>query len=159
MDAAAVEWCTSHGVECKPQGALVPVERVLVVARGLKEGLGFHWLTFITASHHPAVAEKREGDVVTAPGQPERYVVAYHVRNLERKTEFAFRCHVEAGTGVPSVYSVWAGADWQERECYDLCGVVFTGHPDLRRIMMPEDWVGHPLKKDYPINTPHHPWR
>jgi NADH-quinone oxidoreductase subunit C len=54
---------------------------------------------------------------------------------------------------------VFVGADWQEREQFDLVGVHFAGHPDLRRLMMPEDWVGHPLRRDYAIDTPHAPWR
>lgn len=50
---------------------------------------------------------------------------------------------------VPSVYWIWRGADWQERECYDMYGIVYEGHPNLKRILMPEDWVGWPLRKDY----------
>ena len=50
---------------------------------------------------------------------------------------------------VPSVYWIWKGADWQERECYDMYGIVYEGHPNLKRILMPEDWVGWPLRKDY----------
>lgn len=50
---------------------------------------------------------------------------------------------------MPSVEGIWKAANWQEREIYDLLGVVFTGHPDLRRLLMPEDWVGHPLRKDF----------
>jgi len=50
---------------------------------------------------------------------------------------------------VPSVYWIWRGADWQERECYDMYGIIYEGHPNLKRILMPEDWVGWPLRKDY----------
>ena len=60
---------------------------------------------------------------------------------------------------VPRLYPLFAGADWQEREQYDLVGVIFEGHPDLRRLMMPEDWDGHPLRKDYAIDTRVAPWR
>ena len=57
---------------------------------------------------------------------------------------------------VPSVSGVWSTANWHEREVYDLCGVEFTGHPDLRRILCPEDWVGHPLRKDYEMPLEYH---
>src|SRR5262249_3868205 len=57
---------------------------------------------------------------------------------------------------VPSVTSLWAGADWHEREVYDLSGVWFTGHPELRRILLAEDWVGHPLRKDYEFPLEYH---
>lgn len=50
---------------------------------------------------------------------------------------------------LPSVYWIWKGADWQERECYDMYGIVYEGHPNLKRILMPEDWIGWPLRKDY----------
>ena len=60
---------------------------------------------------------------------------------------------------APSLTPVWRGAEFQEREAYDLYGITFEGHPDLRRIMLPEDWDGHPLQRDYAINTPHRPWR
>ena len=57
---------------------------------------------------------------------------------------------------VPSVSGVWSTADWHEREVYDLSGVYFTGHPNLRRILCPEDWVGHPLRKDYEMPLEYH---
>ena len=72
---------------------------------------------------------------------------------------FAFRCFVPTGETCPTLSGVWAGADWQEREQFDLVGTVFENHPDLRRIMMPEDWQGHPLRRDYAIDTAHFPWR
>ncbi|GAC1546123.1 MAG: hypothetical protein NVS3B16_16400 [Vulcanimicrobiaceae bacterium] len=58
------------------------------------------------------------------------------------------------GQAVPSIVALWPGADWAEREIYDLFGVSFTGHPSLRRIQMPADWEGHPLRKDYPLRGP-----
>ncbi|MGE3808534.1 MAG: NADH-quinone oxidoreductase subunit C, partial [Gemmataceae bacterium] len=57
---------------------------------------------------------------------------------------------------VPSVVSLWKGADWHERETYDLCGIWFTDHPDLKRILLSEDWVGHPLRKDYEFPLEYH---
>jgi len=57
---------------------------------------------------------------------------------------------------VPSVTSLWRTADWHEREVYDLCGVAFTGHPNLRRILLSEDWQGHPLRKDYEFPLEYH---
>ena len=57
---------------------------------------------------------------------------------------------------VPTVSGVWSTADWHEREVYDLCGVRFMGHPNLRRILCPEDWVGHPLRKDYEMPLEYH---
>ena len=60
---------------------------------------------------------------------------------------------------LESLVPLFAGADWQEREQYDLVGVRFEGHPDMRRIMLPEDWEGHPLRRDYAIDTAHPPWR
>ncbi|MDQ0113601.1 NADH-quinone oxidoreductase subunit C [Paenibacillus harenae] len=76
--------------------------------------------------------------------------VVYHMISLESKQEAAIKVRTERDAA--SVYSatpVWATANWNEREIYDLLGIDFPGHPDLRRIMMPDDWVGHPLRKDY----------
>ncbi len=59
-----------------------------------------------------------------------------------------------AGESLPSVVALWPNADWAEREIYDLFGIEFDGHPDLKRIQMPYDWTGHPLRKDYPLRGP-----
>ena len=139
------------GLETPEHGPSVPRERLLEFARALYEA-GYVYLVYITAMHHLAA---KEGETEL----PARYTVVYRVRDLARKLEFPFRCEVNVGTGVPSLAAVWAGADWQEREAFDLVGPVFEGHPDLRRIMLPEDWEGHPLHRDYAINTPHRPWR
>ncbi|GGD92639.1 NADH-quinone oxidoreductase subunit C [Paenibacillus nasutitermitis] len=76
--------------------------------------------------------------------------VVYHLVSLQTKREYALKVRADRQSpSVPSVVPLWATANWNEREIFDLLGIVFTGHPDLRRIMMPDDWVGHPLRKDY----------
>ena len=76
--------------------------------------------------------------------------VVYHLVDLESRRELAVKVKTDRETpSIPSVTPVWPTANWNEREIYDLLGVDFPGHPDLRRIMMPDDWVGHPLRKDY----------
>ena len=76
--------------------------------------------------------------------------VVYHLISLEAKVLYGFKVKTDRDDpSVPSVAAIWPGADWQEREIYDLLGIRFPGHPNLRRIMLPDDWVGHPLRKDY----------
>ncbi|CAM4152000.1 NADH-quinone oxidoreductase subunit C [Paenibacillus alkaliterrae] len=76
--------------------------------------------------------------------------VVYHMVSLSSKREAAVKVKTEReDSSVYSATPVWATANWNEREIYDLLGIDFPGHPDLRRIMMPDDWVGHPLRKDY----------
>lgn len=146
------------------RGPVVPKERLVELARALKDELGYGYLSYITAFHVPTLVSKAaeakpaEGEVA-APAPEARFTVVYRVRDVRRDVEFAFRCDVAVSESVPSLCSVWAGADWQEREAFDLVGPVFAGHPDLRRIMLPEDWEGHPLQRQYAIDTPHRPWR
>ncbi|MFZ5479816.1 MAG: NADH-quinone oxidoreductase subunit C [Myxococcota bacterium] len=121
-------------------------DAVLEHARALLDA-GFDYLVYCATFHEPAKDER-----------PDRVVVEYRVRKLP-KEEAAFRVEVPTGETTPTLTGVWAGAEWQEREQFDLVGVVFAGHPDLRRIMLPEDWVGHPLRRDYAIDTRHAPWR
>jgi NADH-quinone oxidoreductase subunit C len=86
------------------------------------------------------------------PEQPGRFRVAYHLFSLESGARLRLR--VWAGAEDPeveSVTSVWSTADWHEREVFDMFGVRFRNHPDLTRIMMPLDWEGHPLRRDYPL--------
>ncbi|MBW7460269.1 NADH-quinone oxidoreductase subunit C, partial [Paenibacillus sepulcri] len=76
--------------------------------------------------------------------------VVYHLVSLATRHEYALKVKTDReAPQIPSVVSLWATANWNEREIFDLLGIGFTGHPDLRRIMMPDDWVGHPLRKDY----------
>jgi NADH-quinone oxidoreductase subunit C len=79
------------------------------------------------------------------------YEVIYHLLSLARKRRLRLRVRLGAEGEIDSVVPVWRGADWHEREAFDLVGIRFKGHPDLRRILMPEDFVGHPLRRDFPL--------
>jgi NADH-quinone oxidoreductase subunit C len=107
-------------------------ERILATMRELRE-LGFDRL-----------------GMVTAVDRGENFVMVYrlHSRSLSAGLFVKALVPREAAT-LDSVCEVWPAANWQEREVYDLFGIEFTGHPDLRRILLPEEWVGHPLRKDY----------
>ncbi|MGH9795380.1 MAG: NADH-quinone oxidoreductase subunit C [Candidatus Acidiferrales bacterium] len=81
-----------------------------------------------------------------------RFELNYHLVSIEKRDRIRLKVRADgAHPVVPSVVSVWPTADWHEREVFDLFGVRFDGHPDLRRILMPETWEGHPLRKDYPV--------
>ena len=85
------------------------------------------------------------------PEHPERFRVAYHLYSLETGSRLRLRVWAGAEPEVESVAGVWATANWHEREVYDMFGVRFRNHPDLARILMPLDWEGHPLRRDYPL--------
>jgi NADH-quinone oxidoreductase subunit C len=80
-----------------------------------------------------------------------RFEVVYHLYSLEHRQRIRLKVRVSDGESVPTIIPVWPNANWYEREVYDLFGVEFAGHPDLRRLLMPDDWDGHPLRKDYPL--------
>ena len=85
----------------------------------------------------------------------ERFEVVYHLLDLQRLRRIRLRVALpEDNPEVPSLSDLWPSANWAEREAFDLFGIRFTGHPDLRRILMPDDWEGHPLRKDYPLRGP-----
>lgn len=116
----------------------VPSNSIAEVCRALRvhPAFGFVFLADITA-------------VDWWPREP-RFEVVYHLASATDR----LRVKVQAsGTSahVPTVQGVWPGANWLEREVWDLFGIVFDGHDDLRRLLMPEDWEGHPLRKDYPV--------
>ena len=91
-----------------------------------------------------------------------RFEVVYHMHSMKHGHRLRLKVPVEEDDpAVPSVEPVWKTACWHERETYDLMGILFHGNPDLRRILMPEGWVGHPLRKDYPLEGPEwkfEPW-
>ena len=89
---------------------------------------------------------------ITAIDWQDRVEVVYQLTNLAKNEKVALRVDLDRDKPeIDSVTSIWKGADYQEREVFDLMGVVFRGHPDLRRILLPEDWEGYPLRKDYVI--------
>ena len=84
--------------------------------------------------------------------KPKRFSMSYHLLALrEGAPRVRVQVWLDDGEGVPSVIPVWPTADWHEREAFDLMGIRADGHPNLRRILMEDDWEGHPLRKDYPI--------
>jgi NADH-quinone oxidoreductase subunit C len=87
---------------------------------------------------------------VTAVDRKTHFELFYHLADIDSREKILVRSEVtKENPTVPSVVSLWKGADWQEREVYDLFGIMFEGHPDLKRILLPEDWEGFPLRKDY----------
>jgi NADH-quinone oxidoreductase subunit C len=92
-------------------------------------------------------------DRLRLPDARPRFEVVYHVYSVAHKRRLRLKVRVEDGEAVPSVTGVWETANWHEREVFDMFGVPFEGHPDLRRLLMPEDWEGHPLRKDYPVES------
>jgi len=116
---------------------VVKGETIVEVCRFLKttDGLEFDYCQDITAVDWPA---RKVIEVV------------YHLYSLARRHGLVLKVETDRDRpALPTVEGVWKAASWLEREIYDLFGVVFTGHSDLRRILLPDDWVGHPLRKDY----------
>jgi len=92
------------------------------------------------------------------PQRAKRFDIIYHLYSFERNDRLRLRVQVGEGETVPSVTSVWLTANWLEREVYDMFGVAYEGHPDLKRLLMPDGWVGHPLRKDYDILKQDEAW-
>jgi NADH-quinone oxidoreductase subunit C len=113
-------------------------EKIVAVCRYLRDEQQFVRLSGVTA-------------VDRYPDEP-RFEVVYLLHSIERNERVRLKCRLEgAEPEIDSVTGVWPSANWYEREVFDLFGVRFRNHPDLRRILMPEDWNGHPLRKDYPV--------
>lgn len=112
--------------------------KIVEVCAKLKKDLDFIRLSTVTA-------------VDRYPVEP-RFEVVYHLHSLSRNDRLRLKVRVGGpAPSVESVTSVWRSANWYEREVFDLFGISFHNHPDLRRIMLPDQWEGHPLRKDYPI--------
>jgi NADH-quinone oxidoreductase subunit C len=88
---------------------------------------------------------------VDYPNDPKRFEVNYHIYSVPHRHRLRVKVRVADGESVPTATGVWATANWHEREAFDLFGIAFAGHPDLTRILLPDDWKGHPLRKEYPL--------
>jgi NADH-quinone oxidoreductase subunit C len=117
----------------------VAKESLLAVCEFLKSEAGgtYTFLTDETAVDYP----KRE----------KRFEVIYHLYSFKRNDRLRLKVVAGEGERVPSVVSVWPTANWLEREVFDMFGVLYDGHPDLRRILLPDEWVGYPLRKDHDL--------
>ena len=127
-----------------PMVVTVPADVWAPFARFAKETLGCGFFSFLSA-----VDWKEEGLEVVAK-----------VHNVDDKLSLLLKTRLGPGVSAcASLIGVYRGADWMERECYDMFGIHFEGHPDLRRILLGDDWEGHPLLKSYAVDTPHPPYR
>jgi NADH-quinone oxidoreductase subunit C len=120
---------------------LVPREKVFAVLKFLKAQGGFDLLAELTAA-----------DYLKYPEAQDRFGVIYVLVNTTTDERAIVKTHLnEPELTLPSAFPLWKGADWLEREVYDMYGIVFQGHPNLRRILMPEEFTAYPLRKDYPL--------
>ena len=120
---------------------IVPAERLYPVLERLKQTCGFDLLVDITAA-----------DYLHYPDAKDRFGVIYAVMNTTTGERLFVKVLLnEPDLTLPTAFPLWKGADWLEREVYDMFGIVFAGHPNLRRILMPEEFTAHPLRKDYPL--------
>jgi len=116
-------------------------EDIVEICRFLKTALSYNLLTDVTA--------------VDYLGKEPRFLVVYNLYSIPNKDRLRLKAPVaEEDCSIDTVSVVWQTANWLEREAYDLFGIIFKNHPDLRRILMTDDWVGHPLRKDYPLQGP-----
>ena len=122
---------------------IVPATRILEVAGHLRDATDarFDYLSDLTATDWP-------------PRPEGRFDVVYCLYSTRHRHRVRLKVKVGEHQGLPSVTGVWPAANWLEREVYDMFGVNLTGHPDRRRILMPEDWQGFPERKDYPLEGP-----
>jgi NADH:ubiquinone oxidoreductase subunit C len=149
---------------------VVDTPRLVEAALHLRDELGFNFLSDITATDYlgwgatgvsGSIGTRGGRDLNTPSTQglqrlprpkPRRFSVSYHLLAVRAGApRVRLQAWVEDGEAVPTLVSVWPTADWHEREAWDMMGIPFDGHPNLRRILMEDDWQGHPLRKDYPI--------
>jgi NADH-quinone oxidoreductase subunit C len=123
---------------------VVAREKLVEIATYSRDDEKFDWLSDLTAVDWP----KRE----------QRFDIVLNMYSMEKNERLRLKVYASADERVPSVQGVWATANWEEREVYDMFGVVFEGHPELKRILLPDEWQGYPLRKDYDILTQDTAW-
>lgn len=139
LDATLPEAITGGHSEHKEPTLFIAPAHIVPACRYLKRDQGFVRLSGVTA-------------VDWYPADP-RFEVVYLLHSLEKNVRLRLKCWVsDADAEIDSVCEVWRAANWYEREVFDMFGIRFRNHPDLRRILMPTDWEGHPLRKDYPVH-------
>jgi NADH-quinone oxidoreductase subunit C len=132
-----------QGVVAGDEWITVPANRVRDALGALK-AQGYESYVFMTCVDHLATPALEK--------PPERYELVYQLRDMRARRELRVRVHVpEDDPRLASAHDIYAPAGWDERETWDMFGIQFEGHPDLTRILMPDDWVGHPLRRDYPV--------
>jgi NADH-quinone oxidoreductase subunit C len=140
---------TARGVSAGDDWITVPRERIREVLAALKEQ-GYKSYVFMTCVDHLATPVQ--------PAPPDRFELVYQLRDMDSGHLLRVRVRVpEDDPRAPSAHDIFRPANWDERETYDMFGIVFEGHPDLIRILMPEDWVGHPLRRDF--SEDHEKWQ
>ncbi len=120
---------------------IVPPESLVAVLTSLKTQFGFDMLCDLAGI-----------DYLTYPDATDRFGVVYALTSVGNGDRVFVKTYVnDPDPELPSVVELWRGADWMEREIYDMFGIRFTGHPDMRRILLPSEFTSHPLRKDYPL--------
>ena len=114
------------------------------ILRRMRQEEGFDYCVDITAVHYP----KRE----------QQFDIVYLLYSFPKNERIRVKTRVKDGDHIPSAFPIWPTANWLEREVFDMFGIVFDGHPGLKRILLPEDWRGHPLRKDYDILQQDREW-
>ena len=150
------QFVVDRGVSAGDEWITVTPDKIRPVLGALKES-GYEQLSFLTAVDHLATVH---GPIVNpASIEPNgstrpagRFELVYQLRSLKQRSLLRIRVFLEGDEPhAPTVSDVYPNANWDERETYDMFGIVFDGHPDLTRILMPDDWVGYPLRRDYPM--------
>jgi NADH-quinone oxidoreductase subunit C len=138
----AADLIIEKGVTARDQWVTVPAERIREVLSALKAD-GYRLLVFLSCVDH-LIDASREFSA--------RFEIVYQLRDLDNAAEIRVRTFIGGDAPrIDSVHDIFPPANWEERETYDMFGIVFTNHPGLTRILMPDDWVGHPLRRDYPV--------